>query len=166
MLEMGQSRDRRSRMSLSEAPRNVRRQAYAQERAERASGRWSPWRKAPTPEMVAAWDEADRAVPGVFGWTREIHTVWTNGWCCVMVRTIERTGLGIPVDHAAIRTALGDQLTWREKQRTKLELFGADRMAIEVFPREADLVDAADMYHLWLFPIGYRFDFGLGTGQQ
>jgi hypothetical protein len=149
-----------------EAPRKVRRAAYAQERAERATGKWAPWKRGSTPQMVAAFQEADRAVPGAFGWTREIHSVWTNGWCCVMVRAIERTELCVCVDHVAIRTALGAELSWKEKQRIKDELFGADRVAIEVYPRAAELVDAANMYHLWVFPSGFAFDFGLGTGQQ
>ncbi|MCC6776693.1 MAG: hypothetical protein IT537_08665 [Hyphomicrobiales bacterium] len=153
-------------MQISEAPREVRRAVYRQERAERTSGKWSSWKRASAPQMAAAYAETDRAVPGVRGWAREIHTVWTNGWACVMVRTIERTSLGIFVDHVAFRTALNAELGWKEKQRIKDELFGPDRMAIEVFPRTADLIDAADMYHLWVFPPGFRFDFGLQGGHQ
>lgn len=151
---------------LEEAPRDVRRAAYAQERSERASGKWSSWKRAPTPQMAAAFHQADRAVPNAFGWCRQIHTVWTNGWCCVMVRTVAQTTLGVAVDHVALRTALGAELGWREKQRIKDELMGKDRMAIEVYPRDSELIDAADMYHLWVFPVGFRFDFGLGGGQR
>lgn len=153
-------------MSISEAPRHIRRAAYAMERAERASGLWSPWKRADAAQMAAAWDATVEAVPnGGFGWTREMHTVWTNGWLCVMVRTLHRTSLGFTIDHCAMRTALGAELRFAEKQRVKDEIFGEDRSAIEVFPRKADLVDEADMYHLWVFPAGFRFDFGLGKGQ-
>ena len=144
---------------VSEAPREVRRAAYKQERAERRSGRWSPWRRA-SEEMVARAYELSKDC-----WLREVHTVWTNGWMNVSVRTIHHNAMGFAVDHAFLRTALQDELTWKEKQRIKDELFGENRMAVEVFPRKTDLIDAADLYHLWVFPEGYRFDFGLGKGQ-
>ena len=153
-------------MSLSEAPRHVRRQAYAQERSERSSGRWSPWHRVSDELIAWAYISADAEFGAVGGWVREVHTAWTNGWLSVSVRTIKETSLGIPVEHAFIRTAMCDELTWAEKQRVKNEIFGKDRMAIEVYPRVDDLVDAADIYHIWVFPAGYRFDFGLGTGQR
>lgn len=153
-------------MTISEAPRHVRRAAYAAERAERASGDWSYWKRADADQMAAAWDATMEACPvGGLGWTREMHTVWTNGWLCVMVRTLMHTSLGFTMDHCAMRTALGAELRFAEKQRVKDEIFGEDRMAVEVFPRTGDLVDAANMFHLWVFPAGYRFDFGLATGQ-
>lgn len=31
----------------------------------------------------------------------------------------------------------------------------------EVYPREADLVDCANMYHLWVLPEGHVLNFGL-----
>ena len=144
------------------ASRDERRAIYAQERRERASGKWSPWTKVSQKEIAYAMRAADAAFENApHGWTREVHTSWRNGWMSVSVRTIPRTALGFSVDHAFFRTALQAELGWKEKQRVKDELFGADRMAIEVFPRSVELVDAADMYHLWVFPAGVSFDFGL-----
>ena len=37
------------------------------------------------------------------------------------------------------------------KQKIKNEIFGDEYIALEVFPRESELVDEANMYHLWVF---------------
>ena len=50
---------------------------------------------------------------------------------------------------------------WSHKQRIKTELMGADRMAVEVFPAEEDLIDQAHCYHLWVFPEDFSLPFGL-----
>lgn len=50
-------------------------------------------------------------------------------------------------------------LTWAELQRIKSELVGPEREAVQVFPRESELVDQAEMYHLWLYPAGERCPF-------
>lgn len=129
------------------------------------SGSWSPWERVSDEEIRSALGKAAALFGGNSGWCREIHTVWRNGWCSVSVRTSASTSLGVSIDHAFFRTALSGELTWGEKQRIKDELFGIDRMAVEVYPRKEDLVDEADMYHLWVFPSGTKFDFGLGRGQ-
>ncbi len=41
--------------------------------------------------------------------------------------------------------------SWSELQRIKNELVGPERQAVQVYPRHSDLVDQADMYHLWLY---------------
>lgn len=51
--------------------------------------------------------------------------------------------------------------SWAEKQQIKDELFGANRVAVEVYPTEDRLVDTADVYHLWVFDKKYRLPFGI-----
>ena len=41
-------------------------------------------------------------------------------------------------------------ISWETKQRIKNEIIGKDISAIEVFPRDCDLVDQANMYWLWV----------------
>ena len=36
-------------------------------------------------------------------------------------------------------------------RKIKNEIFGDEYIALEVFPRESELVDEANMYHLWVF---------------
>jgi len=95
------------------------------------------------------------------GWFGELDRAYVdiNSEYAVMVRTIS-TKWGT-VDHACIRNTKSTDIPWREKQRIKNELFGQDRTAIEVFPAEIDLVDEANMYHLWVFEKGVKLPFGL-----
>lgn len=50
---------------------------------------------------------------------------------------------------------------WTALQRIKDELFGPDRTAVEVFPPSDQLVDSANIYHLWILPHGFELPFGL-----
>lgn len=50
---------------------------------------------------------------------------------------------------------------WRDLQRIKNEILGAEEEAMELYPSESRLVDAANQYHLWCFrgmsaPFGYK----------
>jgi hypothetical protein len=49
---------------------------------------------------------------------------------------------------------------WRHMQRIKNELMGPEREAVELYPAESRLVDAANQYHLWVAPEGNNFSFG------
>ena len=85
------------------------------------------------------------------GWFGDLDRVYvdTNRTYCVMIRTITVEGWG-KVEHAAIRNIEGVDIPWAEKQRIKNEIFGEDRAAFEVYPKVQDLVDEANMYHLWV----------------
>lgn len=50
-------------------------------------------------------------------------------------------------DRAAVRD-------WRHFQAIKNEVAGPEREAVEIFPPESQLVDAANEYHLWVLPEG------------
>lgn len=43
-------------------------------------------------------------------------------------------------------------ISWDDLYRVKSELGYGDRYAIEVYPRERDLVNVANMRHLWILP--------------
>lgn len=82
------------------------------------------------------------------GWFRELDRVYRrndNQFVCMM-RDLH-TDWG-NVTHVTI-TAFQPP-SWAEKQQIKNELFGKESVAIEVFPKESELVDQADMYHLWV----------------
>ena len=49
---------------------------------------------------------------------------------------------------------------WRHFQRIKNELVGPEREAVELFPAESRLVDAANQYHLWVLPEGQQLPVG------
>lgn len=48
---------------------------------------------------------------------------------------------------------------WRDLQRIKNEILGKEEEAVELYPAESRLVDAANQYHLWCFK-GQRAPFG------
>lgn len=56
-------------------------------------------------------------------------------------------------DRAAVRD-------WRHFQAIKNEVAGPEREAIEIFPPESQLVDAANEYHLWITPEGTSLPVG------
>lgn len=45
-----------------------------------------------------------------------------------------------------------DGITWDDMQRLKAEAGFAQAWAVEVFPAESDLVNVANVRHLWLLP--------------
>jgi hypothetical protein len=45
-----------------------------------------------------------------------------------------------------------EDIPWHELQRIKRECGRGDRDAVEIFPRDADVVNVANMRHLWVLP--------------
>lgn len=91
------------------------------------------------------------------GWVREMDRTYTDGEYAVLIRTVE-TEWG-NVEHAAIRNTDNTDIPWAEKQRIKNELFGVERIAVEVFPKMSELVDEANMYHFWVLPENMNLPF-------
>lgn len=52
-------------------------------------------------------------------------------------------------------------ITWDELQRIKDELAGEDETAVEVYPAAENLVNKANLRHLWILPDGFALPFGL-----
>lgn len=63
------------------------------------------------------------------------------------------------ITHATITSH--DEPKWRDKQWIKNQIFGEEAQALEVFPKESQLVDGAPMYHLWILPPGFKIPFTL-----
>jgi len=55
----------------------------------------------------------------------------------------------------------GTDCPWAHKQRIKNELFGKSSCAVEVFPPCSELVDDANIYWLWVYPLGRGPGFSL-----
>lgn len=94
------------------------------------------------------------------GWVAQMNRCYLyEHKYCVLTREI-KTQWGIII-HAAFRNAEGTDISWKDKQWIKDSLFGAERTAIEVFPTKDRLVDAANMYHLWILEEGFELPFGI-----
>lgn len=131
------------RHSIFEAlDRNQRRVLLAAERRARKSGQWPPWERIQRPKPAT----------GGGGWLSEVESVWRNGVFAVLRRRLPDETL-----HFAIASLSQERPTWWEAQRIKNELAGESATAVEVYPPQAEVVDAADMYHLWVLPAPLPF---------
>lgn len=108
-------------------------------------------------------------------WQPEMDRCWIReeDGVCVSSRLIRVSeAFGGKIEHVTITRGHrdGDPIittdgskgfSWAEKLQIKDELFGKNRVAIEVYPQEDRLIDIADVYHLWVFSKGFRLPFGI-----
>ncbi len=79
---------------------------------------------------------------------------WGNTYAAQVV--VSYTPLG-PVNHLKVRRHNGgtNRLTWDELMVIKNEMLGEEALAIEIFPRDRDAVNEANIRHLWELPEGF-----------
>lgn len=123
-------------------PRRNRRLILRDEAIARRSGKWKAWETVTFP----------RGSVSPHGWTAEFATAHYNGVFSVLDRTLPDG-----TRHLGITALSGVRPTWTEMQRIKDELAGTEATAVEVYPPKAEIIDAADMYHLWVLPAPLPF---------
>ena len=100
------------------------------------------------------------------GWNAEMDRCWIDNDANIYVTSrLIRTKFGT-VEHVAISKGTGTndgtgEVSWSQKMQIKNELFGENRFAIEVFPKQKNLVDVCDVYHLWVFDKKMEMPFGI-----
>lgn len=87
-------------------------------------------------------------------WSTQMDRYWESSDGYTVSSRQIRTPLGT-VEHLAIERIGGGDIPWAVKQEIKDELFGSRAVAIEVYPAKKNLVDVADIYHLWVLPKDY-----------
>ena len=100
-------------------------------------------------------------------WMPQMDRCWISDDGYSVMSRLVRTKWG-KVEHVTIQNkkvflssdGSGD-IPWAIKQEIKDELFGKNRLAIEVFPTENLLVDVCNVYHLWVFEKGFELPFGI-----
>lgn len=102
----------------------------------RQSGNWGDWEIITFPAGAAGRD-----------WSGCITKAHRNRVFSVLDR-MDYSG----VRHLAVASLSGIRPTWHEMQRIKDEIAGPDATAVEVYPPHAEIVDGADMFHLWVLP--------------
>lgn len=122
-------------------PRQVRRQLLNDARRARVSGKWGPWETLTFPAGSAGQ-----------GWASEFTRAHRNLVFSVLDRTLPDG-----TRHLAITCLSQERPTWWEAQRIKNDLAGDDATAVEVYPPAREVVDGADMYHLWVLPAPLPF---------
>jgi len=93
-------------------------------------------------------------------WSTQMDRYWESSDGYTVSSRQIRTPLGT-VEHLAIERIGGGDIPWAVKQEIKDELFGSRAVAIEVYPAKKNLVDVADIYHLWILPKDYQLPFGI-----
>lgn len=114
------------------------------ERKRRANGQWGEWETLPI-------------MPGTIlqgGWAATFTACHKNRVFAVLDRLAEAG-----VRHLAVSSLSGIRPTWPEMQRIKNDLAGRDATAIEVYPPQHQVVDEADMFHIWV--LRGKLPFGL-----
>lgn len=124
-------------------PKKYQSTLLERERKRRRTGEWGDWET-----LTLAPGQAGR------GWAAFITTAHRNKVFCVLDRQAEAG-----VRHFAVSSLSGQRPTWPEMQRIKDELAGLDATAIEVYPPRDQVVDGADMFHIWV--LRGRLPFGL-----
>lgn len=114
-------------------PAKERKAILQRERRLRRSGEWGEWERIENPHRHQS--------PG---WLGDVDHVRKNRVFSVLVRDV---GSAI---HLAVSSLSGDRPTWPEMQRIKDELAGPKATAVEVYPPADEVVDGADMYHIWV----------------
>jgi hypothetical protein len=128
---------------LAHVDRNERRFLLASEARARKSGDWGPWERLTFPPRTIS-----------DGWAGEFTIAHRNKVFAVLERTVAGG-----VIHYAVTSLSHERPSWWEMQRIKDELAGKEATAVEVYPPHAEIVDSADMYHIWVMPGGLPFIF-------
>jgi hypothetical protein len=135
--------------ALLHVDRNTRRQFLAAEAKNRDAGTWGEWEVITFP----------RGTIGK-GWSGDFTKAHKNKVFSVLDRTLPNG-----VRHLAVASLSGIRPSWREMQRIKDELAGCASTAVEVYPPATEIVDQADMFHIWVLTERLPFTLAVPSDQ-
>ncbi len=128
---------------------------------------WTPFFEIPIEWFLARLDEK--------GWRNNGSpfdtptAIYENSRYQVSVHTFPPDtwpGVSVEVKQLSIKRLDKREISdWRDMQRIKTEIAGAEVEAIRLCPAESRLVDTANQYHLWCLPPGQAFPFGYFDGR-
>lgn len=123
-------------LALAQRPRAERRILLREEERNRLAGTWGEWEIICFPKGSAG-----------SGWAAEFARAHRNKVFSVLDRMLENG-----VRHLAVSSLSGIRPTWHEMQRIKDTIAGASATAVEIYPPKSEIVDEADMFHIWVLP--------------
>ncbi len=130
---------------LNHVPQKQAKKLIQTEAARRRTGNWGDWETMPGPFSEQR------------GWLSQCTRAHVNRVFSVLERNVG------DVVHLAVSSLSERRPTWPEMQRIKDEIAGPDATAVEVYPLHDEIVDEANMYHIWVLP--EHLGFGLPTGR-
>jgi hypothetical protein len=135
---------------LDTLPRHERRAALAAEAMHRKYGQWGAWETLTFP-------------PGSAGrsWAATFTKVHRNKVFSVLDRD-DFSG----ARHLAVSSLSGIRPSWHEMQRIKDDLAGERATAVEVYPPRSEIIDDADMFHIWVLPGALPFSLYRASERQ
>lgn len=151
------SSGRAARRQTKKYTRRARKGFLAEAAIQVAAGNWGIWEtrnlKEIPPELQANKTRPDRLLVNNL-YSVQVFTSLTKwGWIThLAIRRHELPGYQ--------KTEAPDIPFWH-KQRIKNEICGLEYAAVEVFPAQENLIDQADLYHLWVLPKDFEVPFGL-----
>jgi hypothetical protein len=114
--------------------------------------------------MKAGWSDFEQvhvSMSQFAALAKDAISVWKNNKYIVFVCREIETAWG-PVGRLMVRQNDGEPVrSWADMQRIKNEFVSHEATAIQVFPPDAELHDAAPIYHLWILPDGFNLPFTL-----
>jgi hypothetical protein len=125
--------------AIMRLPRNERRLILGKEERLRKSGNWPAWETITFPKGSVS--------PNPKGWAFQFETAHRNEVFSVLDRTLPNG-----VRHLAVSSLSGIRPTWWEMQRIKDEIAGEAATAVEVYPPHREIIDGADMFHIFVLP--------------
>lgn len=123
-------------MTFSTLPRSEKMRLLFREKMLREIGEWGEWESNSFPKGTVSNDRSSFS----FNFIRSYH----NNVFSVLERPM-RSGT-----HLAVSSLSGERPSWWEMQRIKNELMGAHTTGIEVYPPQNEVVDGADMFHIFV----------------
>lgn len=114
----------------------------------RSEGRrpWEPFERIPETERPELFARQRRT-------TGDLRSVWKNNRYIVQIYA-RVTEAGEALQLACRRNDEEPIEGWDDLQRMKNEIVGADRIAIEIYPAASNVIDQANMRHLFVLPEG------------
>lgn len=91
--------------------------------------------------------------------------VWRSNRFLLQVYEHSETILRLSINRTDVDLQEGrwqDGIAWDTLQRLKRECGRGDWEAVEIYPADADVVNVANMRHLWVFKNGLKLPFGFG----
>ncbi len=91
-------------------------------------------------------------------WRRTLHL--SDGTVAVDVRDVP-TCVGI-ISWLMVRREDGAEIrSWDELQRVKNEIAGPERLAVECYPPQSEVINMENARHLWVLPAGWVVPVGM-----